>query len=306
MDQRKHPFEGLGNTLRDTGPRQATSLAKRPLSGPQCVAICDRGRTIVMDSNNTPANTPQANIVSGASSAETERRAAFRRLQQASPLPAQEQLANLGLFMSRQALSRVLWIHELYLKALPIHGVIAEFGTRWGQNAALFSNLRGIYEPYNYTRRMLAFDTFAGFPSVAPQDGADPIVRDGAYAVTREYEQYLAQVLTYHESESPLAHIGKHSIVKGDVTKTLPNYLREHPETIIALAYFDMDLYEPTLRCLEALRPHLTRGTVLAFDELNYAPFPGETVAVREALGLDRYSIRRSVFSPTGSYLVIE
>jgi hypothetical protein len=244
--------------------------------------------------------------VSGASATETERRAAFFQLQQASPLPNNEQLANLGLFANRQMLSRLLWIHELYKHALPVHGVIMEFGTRWGQNAALFTNLRGIYEPYNYTRRMVAFDTFAGFPSVATQDGKDPVIRDGAYAVTQQYEDYLAQLLSYHESECPLAHMRKHDIVKGDVTQTLPNYLREHPETIVALAYFDMDLYEPTLRCLEALRPHLTRGTVLAFDELNYAPFPGETIAVREALGLDRYAIRRSPLSPTGSYLIVE
>jgi hypothetical protein len=244
--------------------------------------------------------------VVGSAARELDERDAFVELHQSSPIPRNESLANLGLFLNRQALSRILFMQELYQRALPVHGVIMEFGTRWGQNAALFTNFRGIYEPYNYTRKMIAFDTFEGFPQVAAEDGANSAIRRGAYGVAPNYERYLGAVLSYHESECPLAHIQKHAIVKGDVTETLPTYLQEHPETIVALAYFDMDLYEPTLRALQALRPYLTRGSVIGFDELNYAPFPGETVAVREALGLDRYSIRRSILSPTASYLVVE
>ena len=41
-------------------------------------------------------------------------------------------------------------------------------------------------------------------------------------------------------------------------------------------------------------------------DEQNFAAFPGETVALREVLGLDKYAIRRSSLSPTASYIVIE
>lgn len=87
---------------------------------------------------------------------------------------------------------------------------------------------------------------------------------------------------------------------------TVPRYLGEHPETIIALAYLDFDLYEPTKVVLEAIRPHITRGTVIGFDELNFPDFPGETVALREVFGLDRFPILRSPLSPTTSYLVVD
>ena len=91
-----------------------------------------------------------------------------------------------------------------------------------------------------------------------------------------------------------------------DATETLPQYLKDNPETIIALAYFDFDIYTPTKVCLEALIPHLTKGSVLAFDELNCPDFPGETIALREVLGLSRYAIRRDPQSPLTSWLVIE
>jgi Macrocin-O-methyltransferase (TylF) len=251
-------------------------------------------------------NQPRIEVRARASPGELTCREHFLDLFKHSPLPPPEALANLGLFLNRQTLSRILFMHELYQQALPVHGVVMEFGTRWGQNATLFGNFRGIYEPYNYTRKVVAFDTFQGFPTVDAKDGADPIVKDGAYAVTDRYEEYLRSILAYHESESPLAHIQKYELVKGDCGVTLKQYLDEHPETIVALAYFDVDLYEPTVKCLELLRKHLTRGSVIGFDELNFEAFPGETVAVREAIGLDKYSIKRSQLSPTASYLVID
>lgn len=222
-----------------------------------------------------------------------------------SPLPDQEALGNLGIFLNRQSLSRLLFMQELYQLALPVHGVVMEFGTRWGQNVITFTNLRGIYEPFNYTRKIIVFDTFEGYPTVSTKNGNDPIIQTGAYQVADRYESYLDALMSYHESESPLSHICKYEIVKGDVTETLEKYLSKHPETIVSLAYFDLDLYEPTKKCLELLRSYLTKGSVLGFDELNFTAFPGETVALREVLGLDRYAIRRSPLSPTASYLVI-
>lgn len=240
------------------------------------------------------------------SDAERDRRGAFVDLFRSSPIPDGELLANLGLYQNRQALSRVLFMHEMYRLALPVHGIVAEFGVRWGQNLALFSAFRGMYEPFNYTRRIVGFDTFAGFPSVDPKDGSHAVVEAGAYGVTEGYEEHLTQVLDYHESESPLAHLTKYELVKGDATVTVPRYLADHPETIIALAYLDFDLYEPTRVVLEAIRPYITRGTVIGFDELNFPDFPGETVALREVFGLDRHRIVRSPLSPTTSYLVVD
>lgn len=222
------------------------------------------------------------------------------------PIPPNQLHSNLGLFLNRQTLSRIMFMHELYQKIIPVHGVIIEFGVRWGQNLALFSSFRGMYEPYNYTRKIIGFDTFTGFPSVSKKDGRHEFVSKGAYSVTDKYEDYLDFILSYHESESPVAHMKKYELIKGDASVTLAKYLKEHPETIIALAYFDFDVYEPTRKCLELIKPHITKGTVLGFDELNWPTFPGETIAFKEVFGLDKYAIRRSPLNPSPSYIVIE
>lgn len=241
-----------------------------------------------------------------ASEAEQANRREFVELFKACPIPDREVLRNLGLYANRSLLSRILFMHELYQKILTVPGAVMEFGVRWGQNLALFENFRGIYEPYNHNRKILGFDTFEGFPSIHPKDGDSDIIAVGSYAVTENYEHYLDQVLAYHEQESPWAHLKKYELVKGDATQTIHQYLQAYPETIIAFAYFDFDLYEPTKACLEAIKGHLTKGSVIGFDELNCHDYPGETLALKEVFGLDRYRIVRSPLNPLAAYIVIE
>src|SRR3989338_7583212 len=143
-------------------------------------------------------------IVQGTSDDEIENRNQFRELYKNNPIPEREMLSNLGLFLSRQTLSRIIFMHELYTKIVPVHGVVMEFGVRWGQNLALFSAFRGMYEPFNYSRKVIGFDTFSGFPVVDQKDGSD--VKVGDYSVSENYEDYLEKVLSSHELESPIPH----------------------------------------------------------------------------------------------------
>jgi hypothetical protein len=242
------------------------------------------------------------------SASPTERLARERLLElfETCPIPPEERLANLGLHINRQALGRVLFLHELYRRSLTVDGVIMEFGVRWGQTLALFTSFRGLYEPFNYTRRVVGFDTFDGFPSVSEHDRPSAVIAQGAYGVTDGYEDYLRSVLDCHEQECPIAHITKYEVVKGDVLETVPRYLAEHPETIVALAYFDLDLYEPTRATLEAIRPHLTRGSVVGFDQINCPHFPGETLAIREVLGLHNLRLERSTLVSYPAFAVMD
>lgn len=237
---------------------------------------------------------------------EINKRKDFLSLFKESPIPDDEILYNLGLFINRQNLSRIIFMNELYKKILDVHGVVIEFGVRWGQNLSLFESFRGMYEPYNYNREIIGFDTFEGFKSVDKLDGSEEIIKEGSYSVTKNYEDYLDKILYYHESESPISHLKKYKLIKGDATKTIHEYLEKNPQVIIAFAYFDFDIYKPTKECLQAILPHLTKGSVIGFDELNYNKFPGETIALQEVLGINKYKIRRIDISPLQSYIVID
>ncbi|MEQ9412031.1 MAG: hypothetical protein RIK87_30245 [Fuerstiella sp.] len=234
-----------------------------------------------------------------------EARTELCRQLQESPLPPQELVRNLGLYLLPMELKRFLFFADLYQQMISVPGVIMEFGCRWGQNLATLQSLRSILEPYHHRRRLIGFDTFSGFPEVAPEDGtADPVAK-GAYNVTTDYAAYLQQLMTLRETQAPMAEVQKFEVISGDVCATLPDYLERHPETIVAFAYFDMDLYQPTLECLKLLKGRLTQGSIVGFDELNHASFPGETVAVQEALGLGNIRLTRSPFSADECYFVV-
>lgn len=235
---------------------------------------------------------------------EKEMREEFFRLFKDSPIPDEEMLRNLGLYIRRQELKRHLFMNELYKKIIDVNGIIVEFGTRWGQNLALFESFRGIYDPFNLYRKIVGFDTFEGFPSVTEKDGG--FVSQNDYSVSENYEDYLEQIMQYHEQESPVGHLKKFEIIKGDVVVEVEKYFDEHPETIVALAYFDLDLYSPTKKCLETIKDHLTKGSVLGFDELNDHNHPGETLALKEVFGLGKYEIKRNCYSVRQSYIVID
>lgn len=239
---------------------------------------------------------------------EKARRARFARTFENSPIPAHELIyAQLSLYLGRQELSRLLALSDIYRNhVLEANGRIFEFGTCYGRTAALLSNLRAIFEPYNFTRKLVLFDTFSGLAGVSSKDGAHELAQDGKYNAGPSYEAHLAEVLAYHENEAPLAHISKTEIVTGDAMETLPAYLARQPETIVALAYFDFDIYAPTRAALDRLMPHLTKGSVLVFDQLNCPEYPGETIALAEAVGLNRCRIRRSPLTPWMSYALCE
>lgn len=236
---------------------------------------------------------------------EQELRRSFLEVFRRAPIPDEELLTQLGLFLNRQTLSRILFMDELYRRVVRVPGVVFELGVRWGQNLAVWSSLRGIYEPYNHARRIVGFDTFGGFPALDEEDGDAGAASVGAYGVAANYAEYLSEVLRYHEQESPLSHLERFELVAGDARETVPRYLAEHPETVVALAYFDFDLYGPTRAALEALRPHLTRGSVLGFDQLGSRTFPGETRAVQEVLGFDSLKLVRSRYAAQACYAVV-
>lgn len=235
-----------------------------------------------------------------------EHRKQLYRLFQERPMPDDQLLISLGLYMRSSALAKILFINEIYELITHIPGVIMEFGTWWGQNLILFENLRAIYEPFNQSRRVIGFDTFRGYPEISSKDRESQTIKKGGYTVSEGYRDYLERLLDYHEQNNVLGHIKKHTTIEGDATETVPRYFNENPEVIVALAYFDLALYEPTRVCLETIKPHLVRGSVVMFDELNSREYPGETVAFKEVFSSEGFTLRRSRYMSERAIAVMD
>lgn len=223
-----------------------------------------------------------------------------------TPIPDDLILDNLELYMRPQRISEVLTLEKLYLKILKVQGIIIEFGVRWGRHLSVFSALRAVYEPYNFYRKILGFDTFTGFLKPSEKDGNSKRVFKGSMSVSQNYEKYLDEILSLHEAEAPLSHIKRSYLFKGDAPIQLKKYLKENPETVVSLVYFDMDVYEPTKKCLEIVKPYLVKGSIIAFDELTHPEFPGETLALKEVFDITKLRVERFPTSPYPAFFVLE
>jgi len=223
-----------------------------------------------------------------------------------SKIPDDELLENLGLFFNSKNLARILALNDLYKEQIEVHGSILDLGTRWGQNANIFTCLRGIYEPFNRHKKIYAFDTFEGFKKIHLLDGKSTLMKKGNLKTAKNYEKDLAYNLEINEKDNPLGHIKKFEVIKGDAIIQLKKLLQKNKHMIISMAYFDFDLFEPTYECIKLIKNRLVKGSVLAFDELNDEDSPGETEAVMKEIGLNNIRLKRHKNASRLSYFIFE
>lgn len=209
-------------------------------------------------------------------------------------------------FVSRRTLAKFLVRYEIFKQIIGVNGSIIECGVMNGAGVFTYAHLSSMFEPVNHTRKVIGFDTFEGFPSVHEKDTATGIsshLESGGLAGSSLEE--LQRAVELFDSNRTLAHIPKVELVKGDITKTAPDYLQKNPHLVVALLYLDLDLYEPTKAALKTFLPRMPKGAIVVFDELNTHTFPGETLAVDEILGINNVKIERLPLDPYVSYCIL-
>lgn len=223
-----------------------------------------------------------------------------------SDLDNTQKLQSFTKYVRRQDLSRFLAKNELFKLQLNLPGIIVECGCYSGAGTFTFGQLSAIYEPYNHTRKIVAFDTFEGFPSLAKEDTNSARNYDkGDLFVHENIEEEIKAGIRLFDRNRPLSHIPKITLCKGDATQSIPMYIKENPHIIISLLYLDFDIYEPTKIALEILLPRMPKGSILAFDELNAASFPGETLALLDTVGIKNVQLMKTPFDSYISYAVL-
>lgn len=219
-------------------------------------------------------------------------------------------LENFTKYVPRESITRFLVRDEVFKMQLDVHGSILDFGVRRGASLMTWSQLSSIYEPVNYTREIIGFDTFSGFPSVNSKDSLndnsnDSIVYEGSFASEEEMKKDIEHSISIWDKTRYLNHMEKTKLVEGDILETLPKYIEDNPHLVVSLLHIDVDLYEPTKLILDLIVPKMPKGSVILFDELHLKSFPGETVATDEVLGLHNLELRRFNYCPNISYAII-
>ncbi len=211
-------------------------------------------------------------------------------------------------FTTTNLIRKLFVRYELYRKTFKIHGDIFECGVGYGPGFFSWLHLKNIFEPYNHLRKIVGFDTFEGFEKISDQDKSslhnDDLIEKGLKA---DVFNKLLNLLSMKSKLYPNPHLEQAFLIKGDIIQTLDQYLEKNSQTIVSLLFLDFDLYEPTLHVLNRVVPLMSKGAIIAFDQINHDFWPGESVAVKDYFGKNfgDIEIKRLDISGTTSYIEI-
>lgn len=227
------------------------------------------------------------------------------------PIPApanDERFLNFTKYVRRHELARFMVQYELFKRIADIKGSIIECGVYQGAGVMAWAKISETMEPYNFLRKIYGFDTFSGFPSVAPEDlaGAGAVAEVGRLKLNYDTFEELKGCIAELDATRLLPHQEKVHLIKGDAIQTIPRFLDENQHLLVSLLYLDFDLYEPTLLALKSFLPRMPKGSIIAFDELHDAKWPGETRALLDALNLNHYRLESYPFEPHISWITID
>lgn len=223
-----------------------------------------------------------------------------------STLSLQEKLVNPSIFMRRQELSMLIGTYEVFKLIQNIKGSIFYFGVYHGNGLMNFANLASALEPFNHSREIVGFDTFSGYDEISDKDKTHgksfrTLVKGGFSSNSLEF---LNELIKIYDKNRPLNHVPKIHLIKGDVRKTLPEYLTKNQHTVVSLMVLTLNLYEPTKIALTSLWPRIPKGGVVIIHSLNEDYYPGATKAIFESLGTVK--INTFPFTPNMAYIIKE
>lgn len=184
---------------------------------------------------------------------------------------------------------------EIYRKITNLPGDILEFGVYKGSSFARLIAFRDLLET-QASRRVVGFDAFGKFPSEVElstdKDFIDQFEGAGGYGISdQELREHLERKGT-----------GNFELVKGDILKTIPQFLLDNPSLKIALLHIDVDVYEPSKVILETLWERIVPGGILMLDD--YGTVEGETKAVDDFFAGKNKTIHKPPYYHIPSYII--
>ena len=235
---------------------------------------------------------------------EKEAIADYVKIFEGSKDSTQNKLHNFMKYARRQDVTKMLTRYEIFKKVLHMKGSVVECGVFRGAGLMSWALFSDMMEPVNLMRRIYGFDTFQGFPDVSGKDKnqlRNPKVGD----LTANVYEELQEIIKAYDKNRFLGHVEKIRLIKGNASKTIPEFVKDNQHLVVSLLFLDFDLYEPTKVALEHFLPRMPKGAIIAFDELDNPIWPGETVALLDSIGINKLKLQRLDFDPYISFAEI-
>jgi hypothetical protein len=194
-------------------------------------------------------------------------------------------------------MAKIMAHYDLFKQTVDVPGSIVECGVFKGASLIRFATFRELLcNPHG--KKVIGFDAFGEFPQTEFKEDVkwrEKFITDSGNEGIDEHQ--LMEVFKHKKIDTNV------ELVKGDVCKTLPEYIKKHPELKISFLNIDVDVYEPTKAVLDNLYSKVSKGGVIVLDD--YANvFPGANKAVDDFFKDKNVEIKRLPYAVTPCYLI--
>ena len=160
-------------------------------------------------------------------------------------------ITNYGLFSGDANLYKTLIIFDLIKNVSKIKGDIIELGIHKGNTSLL---IKKILDIFRIKKKLYLLDHFKGLTHFNKKDTKFSKKFRGKYFGEKKQVQSFINFFNFK----------KIKIINKDATTLRPGFFKNKK---FSLAYFDMDLYQPTLSALNAIEKNISVGGFIVFDE---------------------------------------
>tara|TARA_B100000795_G_C22784650_1_gene434025 strand:+ start:88 stop:744 length:657 start_codon:yes stop_codon:yes gene_type:complete len=183
------------------------------------------------------------------------------------------------LTSDKSRIQKLIDHYEIYKKISKLNGDIIECGVFKGVSLIRFLTFRDI-DKSSKTKKVYGFDVFGSFPK--PIFNKEHKKRDTNFAKLHDKKIGLGMNLKKLENVLKKKNFKNFCLIKGDVTKTIDEFIERKKNLKISLLHLDMDIYEPTKHTLNKLFKFIVKDGIILIDD--YRHIKGATVAIDEFL----------------------
>ena len=202
-----------------------------------------------------------------------------------------------NIFYLKSDISRIFKIichYEIFRLTKNVPGEIIECGVFKGNSFVRFLSFRNLIKIKN--KKAFGFDVFGNFPK-------QKIKEDNIFAQNHDKLIGKGYPINIIKNSLDKKKIKNFKLIKGNIIKTLPIFLKKKKELQISFLHLDLDVYEPTKFVLQNLYSKVSKNGVILIDD--YGQVKGATKATNEFLKKNkRFKIKTLGFNKRLKFIV--
>ena len=173
---------------------------------------------------------------------------------------------------------KILDHYEIYKKIFNVKGDVVECGVFKGASLIRLLTFRDLYEN-SKKRKVYGFDAFGKFPR--PKN-KKILTKKNDTKFAKNHDTKIGIGISVQKLKHYInkKNITNYQLIKGDVNKTVPDFIKKNKKIKIALLHLDLDIYEPTFNVLNYLYKYVVRNGIILLDD--YSHIKGATKAIND------------------------